>query len=164
MTTAVNLRNAGRKPLPSNVHVLNGNPSKKSQAELDAPELELDETMPEPPAEVLEQPEALAEWNRIVPQLHAAGIIRAVDQTSLSTYCCTYAEWIKALAAIRKSRVIRTNKGELKVNPMFKVMTDCSKQMARYLVEFGLTPSSRVRFKGNGPKKQNDPDSEMFGD
>jgi len=158
---------AGRKPLPGVVHYLNGNPSKKTEEEMNAPKLDdfLDDTMPEPPAEVTEEPEALKEWNRIVPQLHEVGIIRTIDQTTLSAYCCAYAEWIIGLRSLRKGRLVRTRAGTYQVNPMFRVVKEASAQMARFLTEFGLTPSSRVRLKPGGKKGDGDHlDKEMFGE
>lgn len=157
---------AGRKPLPNNVHILNGNPSKKTQKELDEPTLDddLDATMPEPPTEVLEEPEALKEWHRIVPQLHALGVVKNIDQTALSAYCCAYNEWIIANRALRKGRILRKKDGGLQINPCFRISKEAMEQMVRFLAEFGLTPSARVRLKGAGKKKKhNSLDEEMFG-
>ena len=155
---------AGRKPLPLTVHKMNGNPSKKSFDELYAPEHDLDENMPEPPSEVTEDKEALEEWNRIVPELHRAGIVKNIDRTALTQYCCAYSEWSKALRSCRHARLIRKKDGTLLLNPSFKIVREMSALMVKLLSEFGMTPSSRVRLKPSGKKSTDPLDDESFGD
>lgn len=154
---------AGRKPLPLAQHKLNGNPSKKPFAELYAPEPELSEEMPLPPTEVLEDKDSLEEWNRIVPDLYQAGLIKEIDRSALTQYCCAYSEWITALRSIRRTRLIKKKDGTLMLNPAFKIMREAATVMTKLLSEFGMTPSSRARLRV--PSKQNsDPlDDELFG-
>ena len=38
-------------------------------------------------------PHAKSEWRRIVPQLHAMGVLTKIDRTMLETYCETYAKF-----------------------------------------------------------------------
>lgn len=158
---------AGRRPLPPQFHVLNGNPSKKTQADLDAQiarEKFFSDEMPEPPQLIVEDPDCMMEWNNIVPQLQKAKVIKTIDFSSLVQYCVAYGEWMKAQRAIRKARLVRTKSGELTLNPMFKVSREMSQTMQRFLSEFGMTPSSRVRVPsgGSGPAKD-EVEEEFFG-
>lgn len=74
----------GPKALPANVHMLRGNPSKKSFADLTGipqPEIEI----PGCPKYLL--PEARKEWRRISPELVKLGLISRLDRTALGMYC-----------------------------------------------------------------------------
>ena len=74
----------GPKPLPSNVHMLRGNPSKKPSHELldgFQPQVEI----PDCPPHLL--PEARKEWRRITPELERYGLISKIDRAALALYC-----------------------------------------------------------------------------
>jgi P27 family predicted phage terminase small subunit len=76
--------------MPANVHILRGNPSKKSAAELTAgvnPPVEI----PGCPKHLL--PEAKKEWRRIGPELEALGLISKIDRPALALYCQEWA-WL----------------------------------------------------------------------
>lgn len=100
----------GPKPLPKNVHLLRGNPSKKSFADLGGvpqPEIEI----PGCPKHLL--PEAKKEWRRIGPELEKLGLISKLDRTALGMYCQAYAHLVwheqmlerdKRLAAERQAK------------------------------------------------------------
>lgn len=80
----------GPKPLPGNVHLLRGNPSKKSRADLAdgvQPEVEI----PNCPKHLL--PEARKEWKRISPELEKLGLISKIDRPALALYCQAWA-WL----------------------------------------------------------------------
>jgi len=78
----------GPKPLPANVHLLHGNPSKKPLADL------IDSLQPE--IEVPSFPkhlwmEARKEWKRIAPELMRYGLISKLDRAALALYCQAWA-------------------------------------------------------------------------
>lgn len=80
----------GPKALPANVHLLRGNPSKKTGAELQAgvhPDVEI----PNCPPHL--RPEAKKEWKRIAPELEKLGLISRLDRTALALYCQAWA-WL----------------------------------------------------------------------
>lgn len=154
---------AGRKPLPISMHKLNGNPSKKPLSELYAPEPLLSDECPTAPREVLEDADALEEWNRIVPDLYHAGLIKQIDAGALTQYCCAYSEWITALRSIRRARLIRNKNGTLSLNPSFKIMRDAAATMLKLLSEFGMTPSSRARLRSTAQQPKDELDEELFG-
>ena len=156
---------AGRKPIPMVLHIANGNPSKKTLADLHSPEMPFDPACPIPPDEILHDPDALAEWNRIVPDLFSVGLIRKIDCSALTMYCLAYADWIVGVRAMARGRLIRNKRGEIIVNPAMKIVDHAYTRMKNFLAEFGMTPSSRVRLRGEKAPKKTDPlDDELFGE
>lgn len=82
----------GPKSLPSRLHILRGNASKKSLSDLhDAvtPPVEI----PGCPKYLL--PGAKAEWRRITPLLYVEGLIAKIDRATIAIYCAAVAwhEW-----------------------------------------------------------------------
>jgi phage terminase small subunit len=59
------------------------------------------------PVRILECPEQLGpvarqEWDRIVGELTALGVLSSVDRAALAVYCNAYAQWLDATDAIQK--------------------------------------------------------------
>ena len=83
----------GRKPTPTNLKILKGNPGKRP--------LPKDEPiprpiMPEPPNHLCEV--AKQEWEKICPGLYTAGILTEIDKAIVSAYCTSYAIWEKSVS------------------------------------------------------------------
>ena len=81
----------GPKPLPRNVHLIHGNPSKLSSQQMRdgfEPEIEI----PSCPNFLL--PEARKEWRRITPLLQANGMISKVDRSALTLYVQEWAWYV----------------------------------------------------------------------
>lgn len=78
----------GPTPLPANVHLLRGNPSKKPLGEL------LDTLQPEIEVPSFPKhlwPEARKEWKRIAPELERYGLVSKLDRAALALYCQAWA-------------------------------------------------------------------------
>jgi P27 family predicted phage terminase small subunit len=143
----------GPKPQPTKLKILRGIPGKRR---LPKNEPILPAVLPEPP-EVI-QGAALAEWHRITPLLHGAGLLTALDSSALVAYCQSYATWIEAQANIRKSgTVIKSIQGQPMMSPYLKVANIAWQQWTRMLTEFGMSPSSRSRVKVPEAPKEDDP-------
>ena len=72
----------GRKPKPTTLRILEGNPGKRSL--IDGP--------PQAPAKIPECPcflddEARAEWLRMAPVLLEMGLLTPADRAALAAYC-----------------------------------------------------------------------------
>ena len=81
----------GRKPKPTALKVLEGNPGKRP----------LNEYEPVPPKGTIECPdwleeEAKREWERLAPSLEAMGVLTTADLTAFAGYCQAYARWREA--------------------------------------------------------------------
>lgn len=132
---------AGRKPKPTVLKELQGNPGKRP--------LNQHEPKPKvkrPTAPRFLEGEAKKEWNRMVKLLLALNLVTEVDRAALAAYCQAWARWIEAEEAIRSDgMVIETDKGNLIQSPYVGIANQAMKQMRAFLVEFGMTPSSRSR-------------------
>jgi len=140
----------GRKPKPTQVKKLTGNPGKRK----------LNEREPQPPAPELRAPDWLVnqakkEWDRLAPLLARVKVLTQADRDALAAICQLQAQVIEATETLRKSgtileKEIFSRKGEplgeiLVLHPANKVQMDCIKQLRSLWEQFGLTPSSRAR-------------------
>lgn len=157
----------GPQPLPANVHLLRGNPSKKSAAEL------LDDFNPEveiPSAPKWVWPEARKEWRRLGAELHRYGLISKLDRAALVLYCQAWAKLVwaetmlsRAMATAEENRLEAEAKGDvwkggdgimvpspngaLVYSHHWVVQRRAAQEVHWYLQSFGLSPASRGRVK-----------------
>jgi len=83
----------GRKPKPTAQKIAEGHPGKRR---LTRDEMRASAGMPEPPEPVATDPIALAEWNRVAPDLYANGVLTKVDAMALGAWCRAASRWIQA--------------------------------------------------------------------
>jgi len=89
---------------------------------------------------------ARAEWDRVVPQLVACGILCDVDGAALANYCAAVSLAIKATRQYQKDGLMIAGPNEVKVkHPMIQVAKEARAQARLLGAEFGLTASSRSR-------------------
>ena len=155
----------GPKPLPSNVHALRGNPSKKPLGQL------LDDFKPEveiPDFPVWIWPEAKKEWKRITVELERYGLVSRLDRAALVLYCQAWAKltWAermltRAMKAAEEARLqceqdgkeytggdgmmVKTANGNFTYSHHWVVGKHAASEVKRYLDLFGLSPSARSR-------------------
>ena len=140
----------GRKPKPTVLKIREGNPGKRR----------LNDREPTPPEGLPDRPpmlagEAAAEWDRTVVVLHEMGLLTRADRSALAAYCTAYARWLQAEEQVAKFGTIvkSPEKGFPMKSPYLTVADQALETMRKFMVEFGLTPSSRsrIRLPGNGP-------------
>ncbi|HET6844962.1 MAG TPA: phage terminase small subunit P27 family [Candidatus Angelobacter sp.] len=99
---------------------------------------------------------AKAEWDRIVPQLSARGVLTKVDSMVLATYCNAVARYITAQRSVDQDGVtVETSvldshgvsRLTRRVNPALRVLESCERTIHKFLREFGGTPRSREQTK-----------------
>jgi P27 family predicted phage terminase small subunit len=143
----------GRKPKPTTLKILDGNPGKRS----------LNDHEPQVQAEIPECPdflddEARAEWFRMAKVLEDMGLLTRADRAALAAYCVAYSRWVAAEAQVRRLGTIV--KSPLKNFPMkspyLTVADQALETMRKFMVEFGLTPSSRSRIRVPGNPRATD--------
>lgn len=134
----------GRKPKPTIMKSLEGNPGKRP----------INDREPTPPAGIPDCPEFLddeakAEWFRTVPVLKEMGLLSRADRSALAAYCMAYSRWVKAEEQVRKFGTIvkSPEKGFPMKSPYLTVADQALETMRKLMVEFGLTPSSRSRIR-----------------
>lgn len=135
----------GRKPTPTALRLLRGNPRKRP----------VNAAEPKPAALVDAAPPAWLpaagkrEWSRVAPMLARLGVLTETDAAALAAYCEAWVTWRQATAAMRKGGLVaerQTDAGPvLLTSPYVKIAHDAMNQMRAFLIEFGMTPSARAR-------------------
>ena len=134
------------KPIPTVLKILNGNPGHRP---LNKDEPMPDAAIPTCPSHLDEV--AVAEWDRLVPELYELGLLTKIDRTSLAAYCQLYSRWVDAERQIQKQGTIIEQKHatsetfKLVKNPYVGIAEVALVQMKSWATEFGLTPSSRSK-------------------
>lgn len=145
--------NSGRRPLPKNVHLLQGNRSKKAADELNDG-LRPRVAIPEPPEHLSEH--ALAEWRRVVPLLEAMGIIAELYRAPLAVYCQAWGRYVHAehkLAQLGDDALVSTTpSGYKQIGVWLQVSNRAAEQMKTFAAEFGMTPSAIQRVSNAAPQ------------
>ena len=140
----------GRKPKPTALKDLAGNPGKraKNQHEAQPPRV-----IPNCPSHLND--EAKKEWHRIVKDLHQAGLFTKVDRPALAAYCQAYGRWVMAEEKLDTlaSMVDETPNGMQVQSVYLQIANKSMEQMRKFLVEFGMTPSARSRVTVQQPEK-----------
>jgi P27 family predicted phage terminase small subunit len=141
----------GPRPTPTLLKIVRGNPSKR-RLNANEPTPPIPPEPPEPPGFLM--PTAKDEWYRIVPTLHAVGLVSVIDVMPLAAYCQSCARWQQAenmLAEMAErdpdtgALTVTTGTGSLTQNPVLRIAVSAAQDMLKFAAEFGLTPSARVR-------------------
>ena len=131
----------GRKPKPTALKALEGNPGKRP----------LNEREPVPPQGTIRCPswleaEAKKEWKRLAPALEAMGILTTVDISAFAGYCQAFARWKEAEEFISQhGSIFQTPSGYVQQVPQVSIAQQNLKIMQSFCSEFGLTPATRSR-------------------
>ncbi|MBY6275390.1 phage terminase small subunit P27 family [Symbiobacterium thermophilum] len=130
----------GRKPKPTHLKVLEGNPGKRP----------LPENEPKPAPIMPECPSWLdrygkAEWKRVAPMLHRLGLLTEADGMALALYCDAYSTYRRAREALKDGLTFTTPNGYVQQKPEVSIANNAMKQIRAFCAEFGMTPSSRGR-------------------
>ena len=153
---------AGRSPKPTNVHKLNGNPSKLDLKNREA-------TEPQPPEGEVSPPEwlsdaALEEWEYFLPILKAMNVLTVADRDALAIMCehvADFAFYRKKIAELReieeygKGEVVTTVSGYATQSPYVNMAVTASNMAKKYMACFGLDPAARTKIEvDKGTEKQ----------
>lgn len=147
----------GPAPTPTALKILAGNPGKRP----------LNENEPQPEPAIPSAPdhlsdEARQEWERVVPELFALGLLSHVDRAALAAYCAAYGRWVEAERMIREHGMTQLSpNGYVQQSPHLSIANKALAQMKAFLTEFGMTPSSRSKVAAQ-PKEDTD-DARFFG-
>lgn len=143
----------GRKPKPTAIKALEGNPGKRK---LNQNEPKPEKRAPRCPSWL--EPEAKKEWRRMVKKMEHLGILTEVDMAAFAGYCQAYARWREAEEFISKhGSIVKTPSGYWQQVPQVSIAQSYLKIMTRFCEQFGLTPSSRSRIVVEQTNDSNDP-------
>lgn len=141
----------GAKPKPTNLKILQGNPGKRP----------LNMREPKPRLSMPDIPEHISaiardEWLRVSRELFSIGLLTNIDMSALAGYCQAYSRWVEAEEGIKKTGlVVKTKDGNIIQSPLVGIANKALALMHRFLVEFGMTPSSRSRISAQTSKEEN---------
>jgi len=131
----------GRKPKPTAVKVLEGNPGKRS----------------------LNTAEAKKEWKRMSKQLEQLGILTEIDMAAFAGYCQAYARWKEAEEFITQhGTIVKTPSGYWQQVPQVSIAQTYLKIMNKFCEQFGLTPSARSRIVADTAEDKESDEMELL--
>ena len=145
----------GRNKTPSILNLIRGNPGKRP----------INVFEPQPNNDIGEAPtllqgEALAEWERLGPQLEAMGVLTEVDVPAFTAYCQQWARYTEAEAKVKQlGEVVKAPSGYPIINPYLSIANKAYKQCREFWDQFGMTASARTRIavKPRGAGEQSSP-------
>jgi len=157
---------SGRKPTPTALKLVKGNPGKRP---MNAKEARPDLSRPAPPTFLSD--DAKVEWGRVIDTLYQVGLMTELDRAVLAAYCQAYGRWAQAERALAKmaerdpvnyALMIKTSNNNPIQNPLVGAANKAAADMVRYASEFGMSPAARARVNAaeNGEK---DPVDKFFG-
>lgn len=152
----------GRKPKPSHLKVVTGNPGRRPMNE-DEPKPKIQ--IPDPPPHL--SADAKKAWPQVAQWLFGMRVLTIVDAIALERLCETYAELLRAQRKLKRGeyqKVVTKTGTKLERHPAVAMVQDADRRLRAWLTEFGLTPSSRSRVKGEqkGGQGKVDPLEEYF--
>ena len=145
----------GRKPKPTELKMLEGNPGKRT----------LNKNEPKPVKKAPRCPswleeEAKKEWKRMGKILEQMGLLTDMDMAAFAGYCQAFARWKEAEEFITQhGTIVRTPNGYLQQVPQVSIAQTNLKIMLKFCEQFGLTPSARSRITGD--KQESEPGDDM---
>lgn len=133
----------GRKPLPTSIKKLRGNPGKRPLNKLE-PRLGQVTGMPRGRLSA----GAKRFWRKFAPGLDQAGVLTNADLPAFEMMAHHFDLAIQARKILEdKGLVTMGPKGGLVKHPAAQIFRDNSIALLRYAAEFGMTPSARSRIK-----------------
>lgn len=141
----------GPAPEPTSLKLLKGQGPGRDSAGRKIPTLpEMVRQAPVPPDEVSGDALALEAWNRVVPHLEKADVLREVDFAALSGYCTAYAHYRRIEQALQAEAKVAgveaylkpTRDGTPTLNPLWRARDQANNQLKGWARELGLTPSA----------------------
>jgi P27 family predicted phage terminase small subunit len=131
----------GRKPTPTHLKLLHGNPGKRG---VSPSEPTAQRRPPTCPSHLC--PPAKAEWKRLATQLTVLRILSELDRAALAAYCQAYGRWVEAERKLQETpMLLKLPSGYVQQNPWLTIANKQLELMHKYLTEFGLSPVARSR-------------------
>ena len=156
---------AGRRPTPTALKLVKGNPGKRAPNKKE----------PKPAREIPSCPahlsdEAKVAWGKLTVLLDRMGVLTEADVFALERLCDCYADILACRELVERDGRTYTTQSEggtlIKTNPAVNQLRAADAQFKSYLVEFGLTPAARTKVNAKGSdddEDKKDPIGEYFG-
>ena len=90
--------------------------------------------------------EAAAEWERIVPEIEAMGLLATLDRAVLIRYCRGWANWCVLDEKLQDTGLlVKGRRDGLVRNPLWMMRSDIESTLEALGKQLGLTPAARLR-------------------
>lgn len=134
----------GRHRIPTSIKIANGNPGKRP--------LPIEPQYPPLssicPPEL--QGEARAEWDRVVPELLAQGVVTTMDYQVVFQLCYGWGKIRELQTIIDRDGIMITNKnGDMQRHPADLSLSNALKNQAMLWGRLGLSPVDKTKINGN---------------
>ena len=138
----------GRKPKPTEVKRLEGNPGGRALNDAEPLPPTTPAILDATPAELEGDPVAIAEWRYLEPTLRRIRQITDVDRAALVALCLQTSRYLEAHRKVKVSGlVVKTPRGYPMPNPYVAIENRALGACIKLWAELGLTPSSRSRVR-----------------
>lgn len=141
----------GRKPKPTALKALEGNPGKRP---LSNAEPKPSPTMPPRPKGL--SAGARSAWDRLAPEMHRIGILSALDADQLEAYARLYAHVAECWKQAKRDGPVVMLSGKPVTNPYITTALQAETHLHKIRSEMGLSPVSRSRIKLDAPDEEQD--------
>lgn len=152
---------AGRKPKPSHLKLVAGNPGKRT---LNPSEAQVTPGIPRPPNSLKEKPRAI--WHEWAPRLHKMGVLSIEDEVAFRALCESMDDYhrIKKIVDGMSDDDLfydTTTQGGATMtrqHPALSALHEADRRLRAWLSEFGMTPSARSRVTARKPAEDDPAD------
>lgn len=151
----------GRKPKPTQLKELEGNPGKR-RLNASEPHPPVPDVVPYAPKFL--NADARGEWNRMVNILLGLRLYTEVDHAALAMYCQAWGRWVEAENKLKKTGMVLTSSetGVVYQNPYLSIANKAWSEMRQMLSEFGLSPAQRSRLHTPTPDSEPSLTEQLF--
>lgn len=155
---------AGRRPTPTHLRLVKGNPGKRP----------VNKAEPKPRREIPSPPKHVSDvgrvaWGRLTVLLDQMGVLTQADAYALERLAELYAEIVALGETIAETgrvyeTITETGSKIFRPRPEVAMLADADRRFRAYLVEFGLTPAARSKVRASdGDDASIDPAAKYFG-
>ncbi|WP_166359296.1 phage terminase small subunit P27 family [Pseudomonas akapageensis] len=154
--------NSGRPSQPAVLKLLNGNRGKQSFGELMEEVKDSGVPIAAPAMPTCLSDEAVAEWERVLPDLMMLGLVSTLDGMILATYCEAVADWqrfrrriaeLNAKADSSDAGDVQTfATGAKQISVWRQLANDAEKRANSAGAQFGFSPMARRNLKTAAPQ------------
>ena len=116
------------------------------------------------PEPVSENPDALAVWQRLVPELIKAGLVTPIFEGMLAAYCMVFARWVEAERELRKTaKLVKSPSGYPLQNPWLAIANRAIEQMRQLGSDLGLSAAALTRISRSAQLDLFEQDRDLHG-
>lgn len=149
----------GRKPKPTALKLLAGNPGKRKLNDQE-PDFSKVTTI-EPPKWLTTRASEM--WQRIIPELLREKVLCLTDLHNVECFCAAYDKWRMSEEKVQEFGIIMQNsQGSPVKNPALAAANEAMSQMIKFGSTLGLNPADRSRLIGNKSSNDDNEFNEFF--